>query len=78
MSRMTAPAASVEQCRPNYQEFSDALLIAAGMYTDVELAFWLNAPQPLINMWTPVQLLARGEADRLLKVMRQIKDGIYV
>lgn len=64
--------------RPNFKEFADAILIAAGMYTDVELAFWLTAPQPLIEMWTPVQLLARGEADRLLMVMRQIDDGVYL
>ena len=64
--------------RPNHKEFSEALLIAAGMYTDVELAFWLNAPQPLLEMWTPVQLLARGDAHRLLHVMNQIEDGVYV
>lgn len=64
--------------RPNFAEFADALLIAASMYTDVELAFWLTAPQPLIGMWTPVQLLARGEADKLRSVMRAIEDGAYV
>lgn len=63
---------------PNFAEFADAVLIAAGMYTDVELAFWLNAPQPLIGMWTPIQLLARGEASKLLSVMRAIEDGAYV
>lgn len=63
---------------PNYAAFSTALLIAAGMYSDVELAFWLNAPQPLLEMWTPIQLLARGEADRLLVVMQQLEDGVYV
>jgi hypothetical protein len=64
--------------RPNFAEFSEALLIAAGMYSDVELAFWLTAPQPLLDMWTPVQLLARGEAPRLLQVMQQIENGVYI
>ena len=67
----------VVEARVGYREFSDALLIAAGMYSDVELAFWLNAPQPLLGMWTPVQLLARGESDALLRVMRQIEEGAY-
>jgi hypothetical protein len=64
---------SVVVARPNYAEFADAVLIAAGMYTDVELAFWLNAPQPLLEMWTPIQLLAKGESVRLLEVMRQLE-----
>jgi Lar family restriction alleviation protein len=64
--------------RPNFDEFSQALLIAAGLYSDVELAFWLTAPQPLLDMWTPVQLLARGEAPKLLQVMQQIEDGVYI
>lgn len=63
--------------RPNFAEFADALLIAAGLYTDVELAFWLNAPQPMLEMWTPVQLLARGDAARLLQVLRMLEDGVY-
>ena len=71
-------SASEVEPRPNYKEFADALLIAAGMYSDVELAFWLNAPQPMIEMWTPVQLLARGESARLLGVLRQIEEGVYV
>jgi len=64
--------------RPNYKNFRDALLTAAGIYNDVELAFWLNAPQPLLGMWTPIQLLARGEAHELLRVMDQLADGVYV
>jgi hypothetical protein len=64
--------------RPNFAEFSEALLIAAGLYSDVELAFWLTAPQPMLGMWTPVQLLARGEADRLLMVLKQLEDCVYV
>lgn len=66
------------QPRPNFKEFAEAVLIAAGMYTDVELAFWLNAPQPLAGMWTPIQLLAQGRGDRLLEIMRQLEDGVYV
>lgn len=64
--------------RPNFAEFHEAVLIAAGLYSDVELAFWLTAPQPLLEMWTPIQLLARGESGRLLQVMRQIEEGVYV
>ncbi len=63
---------------PNFAEFSEALLIAAGLYTDVELAFWLTAPQPLLGMWTPIQLLARGEGAKLLQVLQQLEDGVYV
>lgn len=75
--RSSRPTESVLP-RANYAEFAEALLIAAGMYSDVELAFWLNAPQPLLEMWTPVQLLARGEADRLLAAMRRLEDGAYI
>jgi uncharacterized protein (DUF2384 family) len=64
--------------RPNFAEFSEALLIAAGFYNDVELAFWLTAPQPLLEMWTPIQLLARGDGPKLLQVMRGLEDGVYV
>lgn len=64
--------------RPNYDEFAEATLIAAGMYNDVELAFWLNAPQPLIGMFTPVQLLAAGRAKELLAVLRRLEEGAYV
>lgn len=75
---MTNTSAPVIEPRPNFKEFADAVLIAAGMYTDVELAFWLNAPQPLLDMWTPVQLLAKGDAISLLTVMRQLEDGVYI
>lgn len=68
----------VEPARPNFAEFSEALTIAAGMYADVELAFWLNAPQPMLGMWTPVQLLANGRAADLLTVLRQLEDSAYV
>ena len=68
----------VEPARPNFAEFSEALLIAAGMYTDVELAFWLNAPQPMLGMWTPVQLLARGDGPDLLRAMQSLDAGAYV
>lgn len=67
-----------EAPRPNYAEFAEALLIAATLYDDVELAFWLTAPQPLIEMWTPVQLLARGESARLLSALRALEDGAYI
>lgn len=66
------------EARPNFSEFVTAITIAAGIYTDVELAFWLTSPQPLLEMWTPVQLLACGEAPRLLAVMRQLEDGVYI
>ena len=71
-----APMTDVE--RANSAEFTDAILIAASLYSDVELAFWLTAPHPLLDMWTPVQLLARGEAGRLLSIMRGLEDGAYV
>jgi hypothetical protein len=69
---------SAVEARPNFREFHEAVLIAAGMYSDVELAFWLTAPQPLVGMWTPIQLLARGEADKLLTVLQQLESGVYV
>jgi hypothetical protein len=62
----------------NTHDFAEAFKIAATLYSDVELAFWLNAPQPLLGMWTPVQLLARGEAAELLRVLRGLEDGVYV
>lgn len=75
--RSSGPAECVEP-RPNYAEWADAVLIAAGLYTDVELAFWLNAPQPLVGMFTPIQLLAAGRGAELLRVMRQLEDGVYL
>lgn len=64
--------------RPSIEAFQESVLIAAGLYTDVELAFWLNAPQPLIGMFTPVQLLASGRADELVRVLRALEDGVYI
>ncbi len=61
----------------NVGAFLEAVMIAADMYTPGELAFWLNAPQPLLDMWTPVQLLAREEAAHLLVVLHQVEDGNF-
>lgn len=69
---------NVAAIEPNAAAFIEAVSLAATLYTDVELAFWLTAPQPLIGMWTPVQLLARGEAGLLLGRLQAMADGVYI
>ena len=56
----------------------EAITIAAGIYTDMELVVWLQAPQPLLENWTPLQLIACGRGDDLARAMRQMEDGVYI
>ena len=58
--------------------FHEAIGIATECYTPVELAFWLNAPQPLLDNWTPVQLLGGGKAEQLLNVMESLESGVHL
>lgn len=56
----------------------EALLIAGGFYTDQEFAIWLTSPQPLLDNWTPIQLIGCGKGDELLRVMKALDDGVYI
>jgi hypothetical protein len=58
--------------------FQQAVGIASELYSDVELAVWLTAPQPLLNNLTPIQLLALGRSPELLRVMQALDEGAYL
>lgn len=60
------------------QPFVEALALATELYTDAELAVWLTSPQPLLEGWTPLQLLGCGKAADLLRVMQALDAGVYL
>lgn len=49
----------------------------AELYDERELRLWLDSPQPLLEGATPNVLIRRGRADEVLRVVRQIGDGVH-
>jgi len=58
--------------------FQQAVGIASELYSDIEVAVWLTAPQPLLNNLNPIQLLALGRSPELLRVMQALDEGAYL
>lgn len=59
-------------------DFVEAVRLAATWYSHAELAVWLTAPQPLLDHWTPLQLLGSGRAPALLQIMNALDQGAYL
>lgn len=57
--------------------FQQAVGIASEIYSDLELAVWLTAPQPLLNNLNPIQLLALGRSPELLSAMQAFDEGAF-
>lgn len=38
---------------------------------------WMHRAQPLMNMQIPRELIARGEIDRVLQCVHQLRDGVH-
>jgi uncharacterized protein (DUF2384 family) len=50
----------------------------AELYEPKEAHLWLFSPHKLLNGERPVDLIERGETERILQVIAQLKDGAYV
>ena len=58
--------------------FARAVLIASSWYSDPELAIWFTAPQPLLDGWTPLQLLGCGRANQLESAVIALNESVYL
>ena len=61
----------------------DATLAAIGRLSDEfwtpgELMVWLFAPQALLSGETPAQAILAGRADDVLRLLRQINEGVHL
>ena len=50
----------------------------ADLYEPDEARLWLFARQKLLNGEIPAELIRQGRTDEVLKIIRQILDGVYV
>ena len=50
----------------------------AELYQPQEAHLWLFSPHKLLSGERPVDLIQRGETERILQVIAQLKDGAYV
>jgi hypothetical protein len=50
----------------------------ADLYEPDEARLWLFARQKLLNGEVPADLIRQGRTDEVLKIIRQILDGVYV
>jgi len=50
----------------------------ADLYEPDEARLWLFARQKLLNGEIPADLIRQGRTDEVLKIIRQILDGVYV
>jgi uncharacterized protein (DUF2384 family) len=58
--------------------FVAAMQLATEFWTDEELSRWFTLGQPLLGDAAPLELLATGRSDELLRVLQQIDDGVYI
>jgi transcriptional regulator with XRE-family HTH domain len=49
----------------------------AELYQPQEAHFWLFAPNKVFHGERPVDLIERGETERVLQLIAQLKDGAY-
>jgi len=49
----------------------------AELYPPQEAHLWLFSPHKLLSGERPVDLIARGETERVLQIIAQLKDGAY-
>ena len=50
----------------------------AELYDPPDAHLWLFAPHKQLNGERPVDLIQRGEAEIVLKIISQLKDGAYI
>jgi len=48
------------------------------LYDPSDAHLWLFSPHKLLNGERPVDLIQRGEGDRVLKIITQLRDGAYL
>jgi uncharacterized protein (DUF2384 family) len=49
----------------------------AELYPPQEAHLWLFSPHKLLSGERPVDLIERGETERVLQIIAQLKDGAY-
>lgn len=52
--------------------------LLADLYEPLEARTWLFARQKSLDGGIPAELIQRGETDRVLAVIKQLLDGVYV
>ena len=48
------------------------------LYDPADAHLWLFSPHKLLNGERPVDLIQRGQGERVLKIITQLKDGAYL
>lgn len=46
-------------------------------YSPDDVQMWLDTPHPLLSQDTPRQAIARGDCDKVLAIVEQLKTGAY-
>lgn len=57
----------------DYERVREAL---AEVYRDEGIVIWMAAPNPLLKGEVPTDLIARGEADKVLAVIAGLAEGV--
>jgi uncharacterized protein (DUF2384 family) len=50
----------------------------ADWYTADEVETWLASPQSLLGGKTAMQLIEAGEGEKVLRLIAQLNDGVYL
>jgi uncharacterized protein (DUF2384 family) len=50
----------------------------AQVYEPEEARLWMFSPQKLLEGKTPAALIEKGHADEVIKVIRQIEEGVHI
>ena len=51
--------------------------VLSELYPPKEAHLWLFSPHKLLNGERPVDVIQRGESNRVLQIIAQLKDGAY-
>ncbi len=50
----------------------------AKLYTEEEAMVFMAAPQPLLDYMTPARMIAIGDGEEVLRVLKAINDGAHL
>lgn len=69
------PRADAQKQLLNLEYIADQL---SDFYEPNEVRLWLFAPQKLLGGARPAELIQEGKADEVIKVIDELRDGVFV
>ena len=73
-----SPARKIRALRTVRRDLRRVKTVLAEIVVNEEINRWLSAENVVLGGITPLEAIKQGETKRVLAILRQIADGIYV